>query len=158
MLRTDGKFRIDEVTGCWIWLGARRGKGGYGAMKIDGKMKSAHRVSYSERVGPIGKGKLICHKCDNQPCINPEHLFQGTYSDNLRDAIVKKRAVVPNGVRYKMGQNTHNFKHDRNLVVRAGQLLALGKKPKEVEKETGLPNQFIRDMNRKKRKVANWAP
>jgi hypothetical protein len=38
-------------------------------------------------------GLIACHKCDNPPCINPDHLYAGTFSDNTRDAVSRKRFI-----------------------------------------------------------------
>jgi hypothetical protein len=34
---------------------------------------------------------LACHHCDNPPCCNPVHLFQGTHLDNNLDSKIKGR-------------------------------------------------------------------
>lgn len=77
-------------SGCWLWSG-RANRRGYGVLYVRGKNLFAHRVSYEEHRGPIPPGLLVCHKCDNPPCINPDHLFVGTQSDNLTDMHRKKR-------------------------------------------------------------------
>lgn len=51
----------------------------------------AHRASWSFHYGEIPEGMLICHKCDNPPCVNIDHLFLGTPKDNIQDAIKKGR-------------------------------------------------------------------
>jgi HNH endonuclease len=51
-----------------------------------------HRLVYRLVNGPIKEGYIICHKCDRKGCINPDHLFQGTDSDNHRDSVNKGRA------------------------------------------------------------------
>lgn len=50
-----------------------------------------HRLSFIAFNGPIPDGMYVLHKCDNRACINPEHLFLGTYSDNIRDCYAKGR-------------------------------------------------------------------
>jgi hypothetical protein len=67
---------------------------GYGRIFANGKHRKAHRVAYEQHVGAIGAGKIICHTCDNPACVNPQHLWQGTDSDNVRDMLDKKRGHI----------------------------------------------------------------
>lgn len=84
---------------CWDWT-ASKFRQGYGKFTETGKSQpsKAHRVSWEIKHGPLPKGLLICHKCDNPSCVNPEHLFLGTYQDNNRDCADKGRHGGPFGV------------------------------------------------------------
>jgi len=78
---------------CWLWTGTRQ-HNGYGRILVDGRMRQAHRVSYELTFGPVPAGLQVCHKCDNPPCVNPDHLFVGTQSDNLFDQGRKGRNAL----------------------------------------------------------------
>src|SRR5687767_9041671 len=77
-------------SGCWIWTGARINSG-YGRIVVNGKQTSTHRYSYTLYNGPIPEGLCVCHTCDTPACVNPAHLFVGTFRDNKLDSVHKGR-------------------------------------------------------------------
>lgn len=83
----DQQYRVDEVTGCWVWLRARKGKeakrgGGYGCFTIRGKSIAAHRFAWERRFGAIPLGIHVSHKCHNTLCVNVEHMCLETNDEN----------------------------------------------------------------------------
>ncbi|MEW6626581.1 MAG: HNH endonuclease signature motif containing protein [Pseudomonadota bacterium] len=90
--------RLSEPTasGCREWQGYRLANG-YGQVKRAGRSYQAHRYAWEEMNGPIPLGMIICHRCDNRACCNPDHLWLGTNKQNSEDMVRKWRA--PNGER-----------------------------------------------------------
>lgn len=60
-------------------------------IRRNGRTYLTHRLTWEWANGPIPEGMNVCHKCDNPPCCNPDHLFLGTQRDNIRDCVVKGR-------------------------------------------------------------------
>ena len=90
--------KINKTETCWIWTAASRGKTGYGAFKLNGKVIDAHRVSYQIHKGDIPTSMHVCHTCDDRKCVNPEHLFLGTPKDNWQEGFDKGRIKLLGGI------------------------------------------------------------
>lgn len=84
--------RHESLNPCWEWGGYVMPQG-YGLLYVGGRTRRVHRVAFEEWVGPIPDGMIVRHKCDNPPCINPDHLELGTHADNARDRTQRDRSL-----------------------------------------------------------------
>jgi len=89
-VRRPLSFEISE-TGCLLVISHRPNRGGYPRVHSDGSVIFAHRQIWEECYGLIPPGLSVLHRCDNPACINPEHLFLGTHTENMRDRDSKNR-------------------------------------------------------------------
>lgn len=80
----------DRSTGCWEWT-QRRDRQGYGFIPIKRIPYRTHRIAWMVTHGMITQQQYVLHRCDNPPCINPDHLFLGTAKTNALDRIAKGR-------------------------------------------------------------------
>lgn len=88
---------------CWNWTAAvRRKDEGYGAFWFNRRHHPASRIAWILTHGDINHGLVVCHKCDNPRCCNPNHLFLGTPKENDTDRVLKNRQCkgenMPNSV------------------------------------------------------------
>jgi hypothetical protein len=84
--------KVDKTETCWLWT-ACKDEGGYGHFRLGNKMPPAHRVSFEHFKEPILQGLNVNHTCDNPPCVNPEHLWQGTQKEGIVDRDSKGRQM-----------------------------------------------------------------
>lgn len=111
------KFVIKEEKDCWGWKGTK--SHGYANFNHRGKIMKAHRASWIIHHGPIPPNVFVLHKCDVRHCSNPEHLFLGTHTDNMRDMALKHRT----GVRCKLTiSQVREIKNLLNLGVAMSRL------------------------------------
>lgn len=128
------KIDVKSADECWNWRRSTNGVG-YGKLKLRGRYWLAHRLAYQLLIGDPGK-LLLCHKCDNRACVNPDHMFLGKHKDNTADAIQKGRFAV--GTRVVTSVLTEEqVKEIRRLFVpkRFGRY--------RIAKRLGLPHQAV---------------
>ncbi len=123
-------------TGCWEWQGAthtdRHGNATYGRFSYQGKKLTAHKFSFRlHHHDDIPEGYEVMHACDNQVCVNPEHLSIGTKQDNIDDKVQKGRAQGSIRLLYKpKGPTSGRLKSSKAVKrLKAKQAAKAGGKP-----------------------------
>jgi len=90
--RFDEKvLKPEDPAGCWLWTACRKADG-YGRIGVGAPSRDtiqAHRAAWICYRGDIPTDLLVLHKCNNgaRGCVNPDHLYVGTYDDNARDRV-----------------------------------------------------------------------
>lgn len=97
---TEERFwkRVQKTDTCWLWLMtdgsvSRR----YGRLRVGSRSDGTrdellmHWYSWELHNGSRTPGLQVLHHCDVQACVRPEHLYEGTHKDNMRDVRVRKR-------------------------------------------------------------------
>lgn len=157
------KSGSEEHTDCWIWKGGKTSKG-YGSFKYyqDRPAIGAHVSSYLFHIGEVPKGMLVRHRCDNPPCVNPEHLVAGSNSDNVKDMFERGR----NGSstrRQTHCRRGHSFEEFEPIVYikkqggQAGKEYRICKECKRINdsKRRGKNLEYMREYNRKNKDKLN---
>ena len=123
-----------EVTesGCFKYKGSLN-HNGYGRFEVTSFNKRprqrkvfAHRAAYAihYQIDPLDN--LVCHSCDNPSCINPSHLWLGSFAENMKDMSVKGRSAPQDGA------NNHNSKLNENDVYQIKRLIDQGYNNKQI--------------------------
>lgn len=106
-------------TVCWVWT-ASRTPGGYGQIRVAGKLVTAHRWAYENAKGPIPAGLQTDHLCRTRACVNPDHLEGVTQQENIRRGLAGKyqsaRTHCPQGHPYD-AENTHLYQGRRYCLA-----------------------------------------
>ena len=124
---------------CLEWPYARD-ENGYGRVGSVGTrhLMGTHRAALENKLGrPLKEGKFACHTCDNPPCCNPEHLYEGDHPDNIADAVRRDR------VQHGEGHWRRRLTEDDVRQIRAWD----GVVPqKEMGRRLGVHDNTIRDV------------
>lgn len=144
--------RVQKADGnsCWLWTGNRK-PNGYGLMTAGQWQRcGAHRVSWMlAHEKPIPVDLVVCHHCDNPPCVRPDHLFLGTRADNNADMDQKgrRRTVV------RFGEAHFNVKLSDKDVAEIRATFCRGAGP-TLAKKFGVNTSTVYDIVHAKSRVA----
>jgi hypothetical protein len=134
--------RVLKTGVCWWWTGACL-KAGYGSLRPpypSAVPVLAHRVSWELNVGPIPDGMVVCHRCDNPPCVRPDHLFVDTQRGNLADMVRKDR--------HSRGERHYKARLTPGQVEAIRARRALGEPLKDLAREFDVAFQTISKVAR----------
>ena len=125
--RFNCKYRVSD-NGCWIWTASLR-NGRYAQMWDGSTVDYAHRISFRIFHGPIPVGHVVCHRCDTQNCVNPEHLFNAEQVDNIADCMRKGRM---------------HSAYDSDIKILIKDLLISGMSQSDVARNLKVPRTTVR--------------
>jgi DNA-binding transcriptional regulator YiaG len=114
----------------------------------------AHRVSLILAGKEVPDTLLVCHRCDNPACVNPNHLFLGTPKDNTQDMIRKGRKASLKGTKVApektvKGENHGRSKLTASEVLRIREMCATGVSQSKVAKLMGVSQTCISKIHRR---------
>lgn len=135
------QYKTNNEYGCWEW-NAGLNTGGYGSLRspVTRKTMQAHIYSYAVYNNKLDKNfdhvvdLLVLHRCNNRKCINPQHLYEGTYRDNHEDARKACTTVITNSI-------LDNFTLDQIIAWRKAGLTS-----KDISKKVGISPRGVRNF------------
>lgn len=126
---------------CWEWQRGRI-QTGYGHFRARGRRCTTHRLAFL-LTKDYWPGLHVCHSCDNPPCCNPDHLFEGTPHDNRQDAMAKGRTTL--GERDGMSKLTDDQVREIRSICATG-----GRFQHSIAKQFGVTQTVISQIARRK--------
>ena len=139
--------RSAGLEGCWPWL-AGRDHQGYGKFWIRTSIGAAGQTVHASRIAlglalgrPVADDKSACHHCDNPPCCNPSHLYEGSVETNAHDRHVRGRD--PRGERHGRARLTEELVR---AVRAAHKPNTRGHGPEFLARRFGLPVSTVRNV------------
>ena len=140
LAQVDYVHKRVTVQPCGCWECSSIGPAGYGTWR-QGKPLGAHRATYQLFKGSITDSVL--HTCNNRRCVNPDHLYDGSRSQNYLDSVMA-------------GTASRGSRHPRSKLKEA-QVLAIyadrSTPVKDLAKAYGVSRQIITDIH----KGRKWA-
>lgn len=120
----EDRYIPEPNSGCWLWIaGCRRG---YGTMRINKRSYGSHQLSWMMKTGAdrVPEKMHVCHSCDVPACVNPDHLWLGTHTENIEDSMKKGRRARKPGFLHRNSIKTHcpqgHAYEGDNLVIWSG--------------------------------------
>ncbi len=130
------KISKDGENGCWKWLNAKD-KDGYGKITIQATDMRAHRLSWIIHRGHIPKNALVLHTCDNPECTNPEHLYDGNNTNNMRDREARNR------IQHRKGEDCNFSTLTSELIIKIRAMRSAGSKQLEIANLFGISRPHV---------------
>lgn len=142
------RVKVGAPDECWPWTGALNNQG-YGSFMG----KGAHVQAFLFCNGAIKRKNCVLHSCDNPQCCNPSHLFQGTHSDNSKDAWSKGRNFYqrhpnarPKGEKHKNAKLTQRVVRAIRREYATGNVRQIDLAKKYGSTQAGI-SQIIRNVS-----------
>ena len=140
--------RVDMSGGpgaCWPWTLSCY-TAGYGQVWWEGRHRGAHVVAFAITTGSLPANHVL-HRCDNPPCCNPAHLFEGTHDDNMADMVQKGRQH--NELKVSRGSANGRAVLDEDRVRELRELAAQGAGHANLARQFGISDTHVRRVVRK---------
>lgn len=122
-----------QESGCILYTGQKGHH--YGQLSYANRTYLAHRAAYMVHKGPIPAGLFVCHTCDIPLCINPDHLWLGTCSDNTRDMIQKGRS------RFRFSGAESRLSDEQITAIRSR--YDSGERQKDIAADLGVSQGYV---------------